>query len=110
MESLIFLKKFFKNIRISTIYKYTNKQFIANMENLFDTYTSAEKKLLLDEQEIVVNEFAEDEEFEDTVARYYEEQETAYRLEEMAKAYQEWQEEAMIDDMKNDPYYGYGYI
>lgn len=86
MESLIFLKKFFKNIRISTIYKYTNKQFITNMENLFDTYTSAEKKLLLDEQE------------------------TAYRLEEMAKAYQEWQAEAIIDDMKNDPYYGYGYI
>lgn len=91
------------------------------MENLFDTYTSEEKKLLLDEQEIVVNEFAEDEEFEDTVARYYaphvqyesnayEEQETAYRLEEMAKAYQEWQAEAMIDNMKNDPYYGYGYI
>lgn len=61
------------------------------MENLFDTYTSAEKELLLDEQEIVNNEFAEEEEFEDTVARYYEEQEA------------EW----MLNEMKNDPSYGY---
>ena len=77
------------------------------MENLFDAYTSAEKELLLDEQEIVNNEFAEDEEFEDTVARYCEEQETAYRLEEMTKAYQEWQAEWMLNEMKNDPSYGY---
>ena len=61
------------------------------MENLFDTYTSAEKELLINEQEIVNNEFAEEEEFEDTVARYYEEQEA------------EW----MLNEMKNDPSYGY---
>ena len=77
------------------------------MENLFDAYTSAEKELLLDEQEIVNNEFAEEEEFEDTVARYYEEQEVAYSFEEMAKAYQDWQANEMIKDMKNDPSYGY---
>ena len=61
------------------------------MENLFDTYTPAEKELLINEQEIVNNEFAEEEEFKDTVARYYEEQEA------------EW----MLNEMKNDPSYGY---
>ena len=61
------------------------------MENLFDTYTPAEKELLINEQEIVNNEFAEEEEFEDTIARYYEEQEA------------EW----MLNEMKNDQSYGY---
>ncbi len=77
------------------------------MENLFDTYTSAEKELLINEQELVNNEFAEEEEFKDTVARYCEEQEVAHRFEEMTKAYQDWQAEWMLNEIKNEPSYGY---
>ena len=72
------------------------------MENLFDAYTSAEKELLLDEQEIVNNEFAEEEGFEDTVARYY-----SPHVQCESNAYEEQEAEWMLNEMKNDPSYGY---
>ena len=34
-------------------------------------------------------------------------QEVAHRFEEMTKAYQDWQAEWMLNEIKNEPSYGY---